>query len=169
MFCYILNLTTSIYYGEGRNKYSSASEDFEDLQSKDQLKEEWAKLGIWDPNMSPDEAGKNAFNFGFQVIIPSVYFKAGAIASNANKVENISLARLQAKSRADSPLFKELFGSGKKGALKVLENIENVKIPEGLTKESIKVYRELINRVKDPVGTQEVRAKIPDKLLERFK
>ena len=68
----------------------------------------------------------------------------------------------------NAALLRELFGTNEAGAQKVLENIENVKIPNGLTKEAMQAYRELINRVPDPRGTQAIRAKILDKLLKKM-
>jgi hypothetical protein len=78
-----------------------------------------------------------------------------------------SLEELQGIVKNQSPLFRELFGTNKLGAEEVLKNIKNVKIPEGLTKEAMSAYRELINRVPDPAGTQAVRAKILDYLLKK--
>jgi hypothetical protein len=56
--------------------------------------------------------------------------------------------------------------NGKEGAKEVLNNIANIKVPEGLSKEAMKAYRELINRVPDTTGTQAVRAEILDFLLK---
>ncbi|ATL49390.1 hypothetical protein COR50_20640 [Chitinophaga caeni] len=60
--------------------------------------------------------------------------------------------------------LRQLFGTNEKGAQAVLENIKNVELPEGLTKETIQAYRELINRVPNPRGTQAIRAQILDHL-----
>jgi hypothetical protein len=77
-----------------------------------------------------------------------------------------SLPELQAIAKQYSGPFRELFGTGKAGAELVLKNIEKVKIPEGLTREALEAYSELIKHVKDPTGTQEVRAEILDYLLK---
>ncbi len=77
-----------------------------------------------------------------------------------------SLAEIQIYIKSKSPLFRELFGVNEKGAQEILNNIENVKIPEGLTKTDLRAYRELINRIGDPRGTQEFRAKILDYLIK---
>lgn len=65
-------------------------------------------------------------------------------------------------------LLRKLFGPNEKGAQAVLENIDNVEIPEGLSKETLQAYRELIDMVGDPRGTQALRAQILDKLLNRL-
>ena len=62
--------------------------------------------------------------------------------------------------------FRALFGSNEVGAKAVLDNIKNVKIPNGLTKETMQAYRELINRVGDTRGTQAIRSQILDHLLK---
>jgi hypothetical protein len=67
----------------------------------------------------------------------------------------------------NAALLRKLFGVGKAGAQNVLDNIKNVEIPNGLSKETLQAYRELINRVPDPAGTQQIRAKILDELLKR--
>lgn len=67
---------------------------------------------------------------------------------------------------ANAERFRTLFGSNEVGAKAVLDNIKNVKIPEGLTRESMQAYRELITRVGDTRGTQAIRAKILDQLLK---
>lgn len=78
----------------------------------------------------------------------------------------MSLPRPQGLVKKYTPQFRQLFGVGKAGAEKTLANIENVKVPQELTRDALKAYRELINRVPDPAGTQKIRAQIPDKLLK---
>lgn len=51
-----------------------------------------------------------------------------------------------------------MFGNNEVGAQAVLDNINKVKAPEGLTKDALQAYRELINRSGDPVGNQAIRA-----------
>lgn len=79
-----------------------------------------------------------------------------------------SLEELQEIAKGSAPIFRELFGKGVNGATEVLNNIENVNIPSGLSKEAMQAYRELINRVPDPVGTQAVRKQILDVLIKKM-
>jgi RHS repeat-associated protein len=67
----------------------------------------------------------------------------------------------------NAALLRQLFGRGAAGAQKVLDDIKNVQVPRGLSRETLQAYRELINRVPDPAGTQEIRAKIIDQLLKQ--
>jgi RHS repeat-associated protein len=166
----IVTITAHVSYGKGRNKYSAAGERLQKETAEQQLTEDWTRKGIWDPNLSSQEAGKNALNMGVTVILPNVLIKPVTNAANATKaintVANKSLSELQAIAKQNAPLFRKLFGTGKEGAQTVLNNIKNVKAPEGLTKEAMQAYRELINRVPDPAGTQAIRAKILDYLLK---
>ena len=66
----------------------------------------------------------------------------------------------------NAPKLRKLFGSNEKGAQSVLDNIDNIEVPKGLSTETLRAYRELINRVSDPRGTQAVRAKILDYILD---
>jgi RHS repeat-associated protein len=166
----VTTVTSSKYYGKGRNQFSSAWEKWEAEQQEQKLEEQWTKAGIWDPNLSPDQAGRNAANLGLTVTLPNVLLKQATTAANATKAVNTaankSLQELQAIAKQNAPLFRKLFGTGKEGAQAVLNNVKNVKVPEGLTKEAMQAYRELINRVPDPAGTQAIRAKILDHLLK---
>lgn len=47
-----------------------------------------------------------------------------------------SLPELQAIAKQNSSAFRQLFGTGKEGAQSVLNNINNVKVPKGLSKEA---------------------------------
>jgi len=168
--------TITLTYGKGRHAYSRAGEDMEDEAEQQQLIDMWTKAGIWDPNLPAEDAGKNALNLGLTTTLPSVYIKPATYAVNATKTANAAkaantmanktLQELQAIVKQNSPLFRKLFGTNKEGAQAVLNNIKNVKVPEGLTKEAMQAYRELINKVPDPAGTQEIRAKNLDYLLK---
>lgn len=166
----VVTVNSQVSYGKGRHALSRAGEDMLDEVADNQLKKEWENAGIWDPNLSPDEAGKNALNMGLGVTLPSAYIKPATSAANATKVVNTmankTLPELQAIAKQNATLFRKLFGTGKEGAQAVLNNIKNVKAPEGLTKEAMQAYRELIKRVPDPAGTQAIRAKILDQLLK---
>lgn len=77
-----------------------------------------------------------------------------------------SLPELQAIAKENASAFRQLFGRGGAGAQEVLDNIENVKLPEGLTKDAMQAYRELIGRVPDPTGAQAIRLQILNHLLK---
>jgi len=90
--------------------------------------------------------------------------------------ENSALLAFALHSRArngeQATLLRELFSQGKtlpnsvEGAQLLLDNIENIKIPAGLSRQTLEAYRVLISRVGDPVGTQAIRAKVLDILLK---
>lgn len=100
--------------------------------------------------------------------LPSLVERATlALASRGvSSMASKTLPELQSIAKQKSSLFRQLFGTNEKGAQAVLDNIKNVKIPEGLSKEAMQAYRELINRVGVPRGTQAIRAKILDELLK---
>lgn len=60
----------------------------------------------------------------------------------------------------NASLLRGLLGKNEVGPQEVLNNIKNIKIPDGVTRETMQAYRELINRVSDTRGTQAIRAKI---------
>jgi len=90
-----------------------------------------------------------------------------AVGKEGFNAASKTLPELHAIAKQNSALFRQLFGTNEKGAQEVLDNIKNIKVPEGLSKEAMQAYRELINRVGDPRGTQAIRAKILDELLKR--
>lgn len=94
-------------------------------------------------------------------------YAARAVTKGGFDATSKTLPELQAIAKQNSSLFRQLFGTNEKGAQAVLGNIKNVEAPEGLSKEAMQAYRELINRVGDPRGTQVIRAKILDELLKR--
>lgn len=89
------------------------------------------------------------------------------VAEKSVVMANKSVTELRAMvGGKNAALLRELFGRNEQGAKAVLDNIENIKIPPGLTKETMEAYRELINRVGDPRGTQAIRAEILDHFLK---
>lgn len=87
-------------------------------------------------------------------------------AKVGDSVLSKTLEELQIIAKQNASAFRKLFGSNKEGAQSVLNSIENIKVPEGLTREAMQAYRELINRVSDPTGVQVIRAEILDRLLK---
>lgn len=165
-----VTVTATVSYGKGRDKYSAAREKLLDEIQQDQSRSEDTRLGIWDPNMSAEDARFSALRLVTNLVLPTVIIKPVTIATNLTKVVNLSsksLAELRAMvGGKNAALLRGLFGANETGAKAVLDNIKNVKIPEGLTKETMETYRELINRVPDSRGTQAIRAQILDKLLK---
>jgi RHS repeat-associated protein len=162
------------YYGKGRDQYSKAREELAkdyEIMADIQRNGDKSMYQMYD---SPQEAGKGALSLGTGVLIPNPIIRSGTIAVNtaraaaaASNMANKSITELRALvGGGNAALFRQLFKVGPKGAQEVLSNIKNVKIPEGLTKEAMQAYRELINRVPDPAGTQAIRAKILDELLK---
>ena len=112
-----------------------------------------------------DASGKliNTANDGIEYLDEGLRMTEQPFADITSK----TLPELQTIAKQNSELFRQLFGTNEKGAKAILDNIKNVKIPEGLSREAMQAYRELINRVGDPRGTQAIRAEILDKLLKR--
>jgi hypothetical protein len=103
--------------------------------------------------------------------IANCFFLLSALETNAAKGVFNATSKTTAELRTmvggeNAARLRQLFGTNEKGAKSVLDNIKNVKLPEGLTKETMQAYRELINRVPDSRGTQAIRAKILDQLLK---
>ena len=86
-------------------------------------------------------------------------------AKIVSSMESKTLSELQRIVRPNAPAFRDLFGTNEVGAQQVLDNIKNIKVPQGLSKEAMQAYRELIKRIPDTRGTQAIRAKILDYLL----
>jgi len=80
-----VTVSARIAYGKGRNKYTAAGERLLKEAAQQQMLDDWTKKGIWDPNMSPDEAGTNALGLGASVVMPNAYIKTGTNALNAYK------------------------------------------------------------------------------------
>ncbi len=113
-------------------------------------------------------AGIDIFTMGSRTIGNGVMKSLSSLrnALNLGSKGGRTLSELQNIAKQNAPLFRQLFGTGKQGAESILNNIDKVKIPKGLSKEAMKAYRELIKRVPDPTGTQAIRAKILDKLIK---
>jgi RHS repeat-associated protein len=99
-------------------------------------------------------------------IVTTLAKEAVAVVGEAN-VNILTKTELQAIVKAgDNPaLLRTLFGNGKNSQA-VLDNIGNVKVPDGLTRETMQAYRSLIDKVPDPTGTQAIRKQILDILLK---
>lgn len=165
-------VTAYKYYGAGRNKYTAAIKEIENDQRvmmDIQMNGDKSMYQMYD---SPKEAGLGALSIGTGLVLPNAVIKPINIKINVPKIANTMAGKTIQELRAmvggkNAELLRKLFGTNEKGAKTVLDNIENVKIPEGLTKETLEAYRELINRVPDPRGTQAVRAQILDALLKK--
>ncbi len=85
----VMTVTSSKYYGKGRNQFSSAGEKWEADQNEQKLQEQWTQAGIRDPNLSPHQAGKNALNLGFGTVLPNIAIRPATIAANNAKAAKI--------------------------------------------------------------------------------
>jgi len=151
------------HYGKGRNQYTAAGENIRDEQETKEFEDRLVKKGVLERTSSLDEAKRKNLQAFVGVLMPN------AVKIISIKTSFKTLGQLREIVAPNAKLFRELFGVNEKGAQLVLDNIKNVKIPEGLTKEAIEAYRDLINRVPDPRGTQAIRAKILDAILETMK
>ena len=155
-----------VAYGKGRSAITTMSEDAVAEHESKQYADEMVRQGVWQRFETVQEANEATFKNSVGVLLPNVA-KVATIKINFNPIVRKSLTELrQIVGGKNAELLRKLFGSNEKGAQAVLDNIKNVKIPEGLTKETMEAYRELINRVPDTKGVQAMRAKILDALLK---
>ena len=82
--------TAKVSYGRGRDRLSAAREKLleeVDQQADDErTKRNLTDAGLWDPNLSQDQANRNLVGLGTNLVIPSVAIKPLTIATNIQKV-----------------------------------------------------------------------------------
>jgi RHS repeat-associated protein len=77
---------SAYYYGKGRDKYSTAREQLLEDADEEMIRNRLTREGIWDPNLSPEEARRNTLGLGVNVLLPSAIIKPATIAINAQKI-----------------------------------------------------------------------------------
>ncbi|HTN06242.1 RHS repeat-associated core domain-containing protein [Agriterribacter sp.] len=78
-------VTVTVHYGKGRNRFSNAVEQIEDQDRSDKIKEDYTQLGLWDPNLDADQAGKRTLGLGMGVTLPNAVIKPATITINTAK------------------------------------------------------------------------------------
>jgi len=76
---------TDRFYGKGRDAYSTARRQLLKEFERDEAIQRRTELGIWDPNLTQDQARKNFINLNLGVTLPNLILKSGNAAANATK------------------------------------------------------------------------------------
>lgn len=82
--------TAKVSYGKGRDRLSAAKkkllEQVDQQADNEQTKRNLTDAGLWDPNLSQDQANRNSVGLGSNLVIPTVAIKPLTIATNIQKV-----------------------------------------------------------------------------------
>jgi RHS repeat-associated protein len=103
------------------------------------------------------------------------WWKSRKAKKAADKLKDLSRGELSKLIKPEQrDLLHDLFGTGPQGARESLENLlEGGKLPEGLTQETLEIYREIARKVIeeniDRIGTQAERLKLIEEALKRLK